>query len=543
MSEGVGKKPGRVADSGQQMLFELDEVTVEGPRRRLSEESFLDDSPRGLRIGEERLETYLLRTGQSWVVRLRKELEQVEYRALMVGSSHRGRKRLHPRTMVGLIVYGMLQRQWALRDLEALTKRDVGAWWICGGHQPDHSTIGKFIADHAEVLSEEFFTELLGRVVRRVRMKRGTIAGDGTVVEAAAGGIKRLRAEAARERAEQARREAAKAAEDEKLRAKAEQAEEVAQAVEERTRQRKSHGRDAEKIGIAPSEPSAVVQPLKDGRYRPSYKPSIWVHESGLIVGQAVDPSSETAVVEDLKEQHEKIFGAQPITTLLDAGFNALDVIESLQNTDLLCPGGRDGAARKSTSGKYYSKHRFTYDVERDVYRCPAGEELVCVGAQQQLRGGSARKYRTSACQQCPQHSKCTTSAKGRSIWRYEREELREALAQVMEQPAARKKYRQRAPLSEGVFSVLKDRQGLRRFHRRGERGVRVEFALHCIAFDLGKIARRGSGPLVLAAQAHFRSDSCPSGLSVAILCVVPIGPADSPSIRLWARVSPPGSD
>jgi hypothetical protein len=30
----------------------------------------------------------------------------------------------------------------------------VGAWWSCGGHQPDHSTIGKFIQLHSVTLSE-----------------------------------------------------------------------------------------------------------------------------------------------------------------------------------------------------------------------------------------------------------------------------------------------------------------------------------------------------------------------------------------------------
>lgn len=533
MSDGQRKKPLRVPEAGQQTLFELEEVQTEAPRRRLSEESFLEDSPRGLRIGEEKLETYLLRTGQSWVVRLRRELERVDYSSLMVGSSHRGRKRLHPRTMVGLIIYGMLQRQWSLRGLEELARMNVGAWWICGGHQPDHSTIGKFIADHAETLSEEFFTGLLTQIVRRVRLKRGTVAGDGTVIEAAAGGIKRLRAEAARERAEQARREADEESENGKLKAKADRAEEVAEAVEKRAQGRKAHGRDATKIWVAPSEPSAVVQPLKDGRFRPSYKPSVWVHGTGLIVGQVVDPSSETGVVNDLKEQHEDIFGGSPETLLLDAGYNGLDVIESMQHTDLLCPAGTDGSPRKKGGGKYYAKQQFLYDAERDVYLCPAGQELSRVGSRSKQRGGSAWTYRTTACGECPHKARCTRSAKGRSILRYEREELREALVQVMEQPGAQRRYRQRAPLSEGVFSALKDRQGLRRFRRRGLCGVRVEFALHCIAFDLGKIAKLGSGALVLAGSARFYTDSCPTRVTAAILAVLPTAGVAPPLVAV----------
>lgn len=47
----------------------------------------------------------------------------------------------------------------------------------------------------------------------------------------------------------------------------------------------------------------------------------------------------------------------------------------------------------------------------------------------------------------------------------------------------------------EPCFAELRERQGLRRFHRRGLPGVRVEFALHCIAFNLKKTAR---GPVFL---------------------------------------------
>ena len=37
----------------------------------------------------------------------------------------------------------------------------------------------------------------------------------------------------------------------------------------------------------------------------------------------------------------------------------------------------------------------------------------------------------------------------------------------------------------ERPFAEFRGRQGLTRFHRRGVAGARVEFALHCIAFNL----------------------------------------------------------
>ena len=55
----------------------------------------------------------------------------------------------------------------------------------------------------------------------------------------------------------------------------------------------------------------------------------------------------------------------------------------------------------------------------------------------------------------------------------------------VMQQPAARRRFARRKAIVERSFAELRMRQGLTRFHRRGESGARVEFALHCIAFNL----------------------------------------------------------
>jgi hypothetical protein len=106
---------------------------------------------------------------------------------------------------LGLVVDEIINRQWSLRGLEGLARRDVGAWWVCGGHQPDHSTIGKFIQLHAAILSEKFFVELVKGLLSKLRLAPGTVAADGTLIEAAASDYRLLRAEAMMEAARAAR--------------------------------------------------------------------------------------------------------------------------------------------------------------------------------------------------------------------------------------------------------------------------------------------------------------------------------------------------
>jgi transposase len=147
---------------------------------------FLDAEPRELFVGSQRLDDYLREIGLGWVLRLAALLREVELSALVRRYQLTGRKAFHPRTLLGLIVYGILNRQWSLRELEGLARRDVGAWWLCGGQQPDHSTIGKFIVLHGEVLTEEFFVTLVKHLAERLRLGPTLTAGDGTIVDAAA---------------------------------------------------------------------------------------------------------------------------------------------------------------------------------------------------------------------------------------------------------------------------------------------------------------------------------------------------------------------
>src|SRR5271154_6921816 len=122
----------RLDASGQRRL-RFDAVAVEqaeGETEAVGEQWFLPDDWHGLRVQEEPLAQYLLERGMSLPVNLRAVLETLDYSAFTRAYSRQGRKALHPRTQLGLIVYGILKRQWSLRELEALAKCDAGAWLV-----------------------------------------------------------------------------------------------------------------------------------------------------------------------------------------------------------------------------------------------------------------------------------------------------------------------------------------------------------------------------------------------------------------------------
>ena len=199
--------------------------------------------------------------------------------------------------MLGLIVYRILNRQWSLRELEGLARRDFAAWWLCGGHHPDHSTIGKFIVLHAEVLTEEFFIKLVKHLAARLKLGPVLAASDGTMIDAAASRFRLLWTEVAAEAAQEVQAAAAAMPENTQLKRKAELANVAAHLGTERLAPRRKHKVDGE-VKVALTEPEAVHQRAKDKTRRLAYKPVVLANADGFIVNQRVEPSSEIAAIE-----------------------------------------------------------------------------------------------------------------------------------------------------------------------------------------------------------------------------------------------------
>jgi transposase len=470
---------------------------VPGEVRPAPLSEFHDGDRRALFIGVMGLKEYLQSRGQGWVVELAEVIDSLDVSSLEHAYSRLGRRAIHPRRMLGLILYGILNRQWSLRELETLAQRDVGAWWIAAGLQPDHSTIGKFIDLHAETLSEAFFESLLKHVVSALGLSLGSAAIDGTVVASAASRLTMLKHEAATARlAEAARAAAATAAEnpdDSALREAAQEAAALVQTVAERATKREEKGRPGALL-VSPTDPEAVLQPSKKKVMEPSYKPSVIVVPGGVIIGQSVLPSSETLAVEGLLGQHVQALGGVPSTLMMDAGYHVAQLLAALcaLDIDVLCPSGnaRDEDSMSRKGPNEFSKRDFAYDVEKDCYRCPAGELLTRKWVEE-ANGRKVAIYETKACRTCPLRSKCTKAKSGRRIKRFEGDEYKDAMEAVLAQPSARAKYRKRQGLVEPVFAELRERQGLRRFRRVGLRKVRAEFALHCAGHNLKRVSLR----------------------------------------------------
>ena len=162
----------------------------------------------------------------------------------------------------------------------------------------------------------------------------------------------------------------------------------------------------------------------------------------GYNVQSAVDTETRLIVAHEVTDQGFDRDQLSPMTIAakdaLDCdGLHAIADKGYFSGPEILACNGAGIATtvpRPATSGNaakgMYVKADFSYDTDRDVYICPAGEELTYRSTREE-RGVQVRRYWVNGCQSCPLHSRCTSGSE-RRITRREHEDLVDAAIQTL---------------------------------------------------------------------------------------------------------------
>lgn len=444
--------------------------------------------PHLLSINGKPLHEHLSDCGLKAPLKLRPLLQSLSFEAFEIRYKPGGRPPYAPRAMIGIILYGILQGISSLRDLERMARADVGCWWLSGGIMPDHSVIGRFVCQHESSLTSDFFEQLTRQVLKVTGSDTGVLAGDGTIIEATSSRFELMREEALNEALAQAQEGAQK--NDAKAIKRLKRLQQAKAELTTRQQKRAAKGRDPAKTLIQSNEAEAVLQPQKNSKdFRGSYKPSVLANDHRVIVACDVHPSSETEVIPDLLDRATALGRVE--TILFDAGYFSDEVLGATEQRDieLLCPQGRSqGEDWNKQSDKQIPKSHFIYQSDDDHYLCPGQQRLT---RRSYYKGSKNERaytvYSCDSCSDCSLKAKCTTRKNGRTLKRYDHDRHKEALLLKMTQTEARERYKKRQAMVEPVFSQLRGRQGLNRFRRKGLAGVKVEFVLHAMAYNLSR--------------------------------------------------------
>lgn len=465
------------------------------------------------------------------------EVDWSEWEA-QYASERAGRPPIHPRLMVGAILYGLLKNVRSTRELEEATRMRLDFRWLLGGLSIDHTSFCVFRQRFEEQIGDLF--KALNR--RAAELKKATLEEvliDGTRLRAhsdrhgartaeALGrkldrleeqiqeGLRKLEQEELPEEGEESAATLRKRLD--RLQAQQQQAQRALQVAEERDRNKRAkEGPSAPAVRVPVTDPEAMLSPNKEGGFAPNYTPVIAVDQaSGLIVGAEVaEQNAESECVGDLLEQARCVGQKQPQRVLFDSGFASGSNLESLAEAqvEVFAPVGgadvRNPALREDPTEPVneedfqrlpmragrLDRTAFLYHQARDCYYCPMGQEMKKYRTQRRTQDAGGvllvASYRCLSCSSCPLAERCLRGkSTQRTVTRDAYEPLREQVGVRMRTERGAAIYAHRAPGVEGAFAQIKGRLGVRRFNRRGLRKVRADWMWVCTAHNLMKLIR-----------------------------------------------------
>jgi transposase len=436
--------------------------------------------------------------------------------------SVRGQNAYHPRLVAGIMIYAYSQGVFSSRQIERKCSEDLGFMYVSQMNCPNFRVLADFRKNNPDFF-KSCFQQTVSLAVMAGLASLGHVSIDGSKFKAntskhKAMSYKRLKekeAELAKvieeltqkagicddqedeELKDQTGYEIAEELKDQEKRL--EKVRKAKKALEERE-EKLNPGKpieDRKQISFA-DEDARIMG--KNGNYQYAYNAQISVDKDHqIIVGEHVSQSAND--FDELAPALEEIVnatGEMPEKVSSDNGYFSGKNLNTLEENEIdgyVAPGKGEAtqdAGAKSPSAKL-AKSDFTYDPERDCFRCPEGQELPL-----KKEGSDGRKYYQAdkrTCKKCRLWSRCSSSKKGdpRTISADEYEELRVQMREKMRSQEAKEIYRLRKTIVEPAFGQIRN-MGFRGFCVRGLKAVRGEFSLMCMVYNLKKIAKYAFG-------------------------------------------------
>jgi Transposase DDE domain len=200
----------------------------------------------------------------------------------------------------------------------------------------------------------------------------------------------------------------------------------------------------------------------------------------------------------DLSEQARAAIGCEAIEAVADRGYYSGEEIVACKQAGVTVYLPKPITSGLNAKGRF-GKQDFLYVAADDVYRCPAGEQLIYHYTNEE-DGKTLRRYWTNACQGCALKSQCTTG-KERRISRWEHEAVLEAVQARLDRNPA--KMRLRRQTVEHPFGTIKSWMGATHFQMKTLKHVGTEMVLHVLAYNIKRvISILGVGGRIEAIQA-----------------------------------------
>jgi len=406
-----------------------------------------------------------------------------------------GRPPYNPKDMMKLYVYGYFNGIRTSRKLERECRRNIELMWLLNNLTPDDKTISNFRRDNKKAVISAF--RQFSMLCQELNLiGKEIIAIDGSKFRACNARQRNFtKNKAAKmlihyedcakkyiELLEQDSSDEEKVVTKDKLNAALKRIAELEAMANQ----------IAEKGEISMTDPDSRHMSVSNNGTDIAHNVQIAVDEKNhLIVAMDVTSNAhDNGQLTPIAEQAKEALGVEEITALADKGYYNGKCLNHCQENGIKAIvskpkfGGHAG-------DKNYAKDKFVYDKAKDVFICPADQELRC-----RSRSEKRIVYRGISCRACECVSECTTSESGREIVLREHNEVYlkadELFAKNIEL------YKKRQMIVEHPFGTIKRALGYTYFLTRGNANVKNESYLHCLTYNLKRAVNIvGVAPLI----------------------------------------------
>ena len=407
------------------------------------------------------------------------------HRELEAFYSHTGRPSIDPELLIRMLIVGYCYGIRSERQLCEEVALNLAYRWFCRldleDAVPDHSTFSK--NRHGRFRDSDLLRQVFERIVG-LCLTAGLVKGEGFAVDASV-----IEADASRYHGE---------APDEidwnKIEKPSRAVREYLDALDETDEP--APGRKKPKV-ISKSDPASAWTAKANKRVQFGYGLNYLIdNEHAVIVDVEATPArtyDEVEVTKAMIERTQTRFGLKPDRLAADSAYGTGKFLGWLVDEQDITPHitVRDHSERKDGT---FSRDDFTYDVENDVYICPAGKILRTTGS---LHSDDTYRYisRKADCDVCPLKPQCCRQQPQRRIPRDANEHARDYARSLADTPEFEQSSNERKKV-EMRFAHLKTHHRFERMRLRGLSGAHDEFHLAAIVQNLKTMALRLLKPM-----------------------------------------------
>lgn len=422
------------------------------------------------------------------------DLEQLGFERAVAAET--GRPGYDPGDLLRLYLYGYLNRIRSSRRLEREAGRNLELMWLLRRLRPDFKTIADFRKDNGRAIQQVCREFTL--VCKDLELFGGElVAIDGSKFEAVNSPSRNLSRKRLEERIAEidAKIEAylkqldCQDSEEAGIETgKPEEFQQKLQRWQERKQRYQSYQQQLEQSGekqISLTDPDSRRMSMGQGS-QVGYNVQLAVDEKHkLIVEHAVTNAvTDQDQLTPMAERAKAALGVDKLEVVADMGYYDGAEVKKCEAQGITVYIPKPDTSANTKLG-LFGKERFSYEPEKDVYRCPAGQELTYRFGTVE-KGRAIRYYSTSACGGCALKPQCTRNQDNRRITRWEYEDVLERMQRRVHQHPD--KMRQRKQLVEHPFGTMKRWMDQGYFLMRRKQKVATEMSLTVLAYNLKRV-------------------------------------------------------